>query len=196
MPALIWTPALHGHARPHATTPEPGLALSLAGALGRGPWPPNGALHSLAEACSIMGQGSLESYEERVQPITFANSDLRSRYARTALFGGEVTDPKTGTPYQSKVAPRKFTGQNRGITDFPITGVCAFTCLNFGIALLSSCKHTNDLTRRRAMRQDLLATLDDIVRNAVAAFDEEGTLLGLVNHFLQTCGPPHIRAAA
>ena len=45
------------------------------------------------------------------------------------------------------------------------------------------------------MRQDMLSNLDDTVRDTVAAYDEEGTWLGLVNHFLQTCGPPDIRTA-
>ena len=45
------------------------------------------------------------------------------------------------------------------------------------------------------MRQDLLANLDDQVRNTVAAFDEEGTWLSLVNHLFQTCGPPDIHTA-
>ena len=69
------------------------------------------------------------------------------------------------------------------------------TYLNQIIALHSSCKHGSESTRTRAMRQDLLANLDDSIRDIVAAYDEEGTWLGLVNHFLQTCGPPDIRMA-
>ena len=147
------------------------------------------------EPWSIIGQGSLESYQGRVQSLTFKGWDLHSRYARTALFGGEATGSDIGKAYQSKTALRKFSGKNRGITDSATTGCCAMTYLNQIIALHSSCKHGSDFTRTRAMRQDLLANLDDSIRDTVAAYDEEGTWLGLVNHFLQTCGPPDIRMA-
>jgi len=157
--------------------------------MGRGTWPPSASPPGLREPWSIIGQGSFESYQGYAQPLTFTGSDLHSRYARTALFGGEATDSDVGKAYQSKTALRKFSGKNRGITDSPTTGCCALTYLNQIIALHSSCKHGSDSTRMRAMRQDLLSNLDDTVRDAVAAYDEEGTWLGLVNHFLQTCGP-------
>ena len=45
------------------------------------------------------------------------------------------------------------------------------------------------------MQQDLLVNLVDRVCYAVAAFDKEGMWPGLVNHFLQTYGPPDSRTA-
>ena len=111
MQNFSWMPALHGHAKLQAGTPGPESASSLAVAL------PNSAPHSLAAPWSIIGQGSLESYNGHVQPITFIDSDFHSSCARTALFAREATDSETGKPYQRKVDLRKFTGLNRGITD-------------------------------------------------------------------------------
>ena len=44
------------------------------------------------------------------------------------------------------------------------------------------------------MREDLLANLSDSVRPAVATSDDKAPWTGLVKHFLQTCGPPDVKA--
>ena len=81
---------------PYALLPvaEPGAGRPLGSRLGqeRGPedQPP-------FEPWSIIGQGSVESRQGRVQPLTFTGSDVHSRYARTALFGGEAADSEIGT---------------------------------------------------------------------------------------------------
>ena len=161
---------------------------------GRGSRLPNPVAPMPREPNSIMGRGSSECYTGLASSITFTGSSVSERYAATALFGGAVAQSGVGRPYVSKAAYRKFTGLNRGVTDSPTTGICAINFINQFIAAQSILKHETNVTRERALREDLLSQLPDGVRTTVATSDERGSWGDLIKHFLQTCGPPDIRA--
>ena len=99
-----------------------------------------------------------------------------------------------GKPYQGKPQGGKFIG-NPGIVDSETLGLCAMSIINIVVANHSHLRHVSTSLKDRAMREEVLASLSDSIRPSVAAFPKTGSWLGLLQHFLQTCGPKNIRAA-
>ena len=69
------------------------------------------------------------------------------------------------------------------------------TYANWFIQKHSMYTHGSDETRDKYMRDELLAGLSENIRPLVAAFDEKGSWLGLLKHFLTVCGPTDIKQA-
>ena len=84
---------------------------------------------------------------------------------------------------------------NRGIKDSATLGPCCLTTLKAVVSHHANHTHNGQAAKERARRQDLLANVSKEIRPSLAFYPQTGSWHGLVQHFLQTCGPPDILTA-
>ena len=162
---------------------------------GRGNGSPHPVASQLHMPTSIIGWGCAEFHTGVAQSVTFTESqDVSASYARILLNRGKPTESVMGKPWVNEASIKKFSGENQGTTDHPVTGICAINFFNQLLMLHSSVKHETPAAKDWALRVDLLANLGDTVRGSIAVYDENASWDALVIHFLQTCGPPDILA--
>jgi hypothetical protein len=126
--------------------------------------------------------------------LKFLDSAEQSRFSRGALFGGVPQESDFGKPFQPKSQTGKYHG-NTGLVDSETLGECTMTTVDRLVANASQVKHVPGPLRDRAMRDELLASVSDAIRPSIAAYPKDGSWLGLMDHFLATCGPQNIRTA-
>ena len=158
---------------------------------GRGAWPASTTTPQLSEANPIIGKGSVESQTGVPMSLDFTTSDETELFARSLLHGGMPIDSGTGKPWAGRPKIDVYCG-NPGIKDSPTLGPCCVTTIHGVVALHANYTHTSQQTKERALKQNLLAKVSKEIRPLLATYDQEGSWLGLVGHFLQTCGPPDI----
>jgi hypothetical protein len=115
-------------------------------------------------------------------------------YSSSLLHGGTPIDSGFGLPWVSRTKIEIYSG-NPGIRDSAKLGPCCVTLLNDILAHHANHTHTLPEATRRALRQDLLANVSKEIRPLLVTYDPDGPWMGLVQHFLQTCGPPDILSA-
>ena len=162
---------------------------------GRGAVLPTPAPHRLEEPFSLVGKGSSECYSGTATALAFKGSGSARRLAKTMVNGGMPADTDVGKPYVDRDKLPGFTGDNPGMTESPNTGPCCTTMVEQVSLAQSIQKHYSPTTRARAMRADLLASMHRKVRTSVAVFDPNATWEDLLDHFMERCGPPNLRAA-
>ena len=116
------------------------------------------------------------------------------QYALTCVFGGVAMDSESGKSFIGVLMKGRFLGLH-GITDSKTKGLCVETIADNVITIHSHIKHATQEMKARAMRDDLLLCCSDEVRPRVAAYRKDGPWLGLLQHFLMTCGPQDMRLA-
>ena len=159
---------------------------------GRGDGLPQPWASRLAPA--IIGRGSAQFHGNPPQTITFsAGEDVSAGYASTLFNGGIPMESTLGKPWKNITPLRKFN-KNRGISDHPVTEVCAHNWLNDLLRRHAGVTHENPAARDDALRCDMLANAGDEARDVIYSFDENANWEALVVHFLQHCGPPDIFA--
>ena len=153
------------------------------------PWPSQVHL-----ATSIIGWGCAQFHGNAAQTITFSvGEDVSAVYASTLFNGGRPTESTLGKDWQNGTPLRRFN-KNRGVADYPDTGICAINFLNDLLRMHSGIKHENPAAQDHALRVDMLANVGDEVRGIISSFNENASWNALVIHFLQYCGPPDILA--
>ena len=178
--------------RPRATDTRAGVSIHL----GRGSdsiLPEPFAARKKTET-SIIGRGSRKCHTGKDIPVIFTDVLTTSRYALTALFGGTPMDSEFGKSFVCKLLTGKYNGYI-GITDSETEGSCAMTIINNVIAIHAHTKHASGKLKARAMRDDLLSCCSESVRPKLAAYPKDAPWMGLLQHFLQTCGPQDMRFA-
>ena len=144
-------------------------------------------------ASSVVGRGSQQFHTGTPIAVNFTDTLESSRYASTALFGGEAMNSEFGKSFVGKMTGQ-YTG-NDGICDTDEGNKCAMSTVNIVIVNHSHIRHGSDALKALALRKELLACCSDGIWAKVAAYPKEGSWLGLRQHFLQTCGSQNIRAA-
>jgi len=178
--------------RPRATDTRAGVSVHLGRADNWAlpePRPPRSRTST-----SIIGRGSRKFHTGEALDMKFTDVLATEQYALTCLFGGEAMDSETGKSFVGVLMRGKLLGWD-GITDSTTEGVCAQTVADNVITIHSHIRHGSVSMKARAMRDDLLSCCSDKVRPKVAAYNKNGPWLGLLQHFLQTCGPQDMRSA-